>query len=303
MTTPDRARAQKRAIEDELADTVRKLRDATGLSLRRLARRTGIGRSTWSAYQTRGIGRIVSAKALDRLLDLESTATPELKGHARRLRRQLQDLASGRDVVSEADAGPPAGAGESPVPIVINVTTPPPPPPPRPHPKTMIIGIALLACCLLIAVLAAVAYIAKTGSSTPAHRPVTALPPASTTTAAARPSPMPASPEPSRREHAAPSRTREAPVSSSPVIRNSSAPPDRPCDRRRRYSVDEDGDVVDAAKHPIGTVVAGDVFYRLDTASHQAMQYRYYGTIARGRLNGYVLQKKLNYTGTVCVPR
>jgi transcriptional regulator with XRE-family HTH domain len=94
VTSSGREHTEEVPAEDELADIVRRLIAATGLSLRPLAARTGISYQTWSAYQKRGNDRVISADALERLLQLPSDAPPSLKERARRLCAEIRRPAS-----------------------------------------------------------------------------------------------------------------------------------------------------------------------------------------------------------------
>lgn len=68
--------------------------------------------------------------------------------------------------------------------------------------------------------------------------------------------------------------------------------------------MNEHGQVYNSASESIGDANEGDLFLRDDTPGRPTVENRSYGTVnygTSGSLTGYVLQRKLDYLGDVCV--
>jgi transcriptional regulator with XRE-family HTH domain len=232
VTSNGPAHTEELSPEDELADIVRRLIVATGLSVRSLAARAGLSYQTWSAYQKRGNDRVISVDALERLLQLPSDAPASLKERAQRLCAEIRRSTSGPN------------AGQEPTPVAHG------------RRRWLTAGIATV---LLASVVGALAYVLWPSGS------------GRTPDAAAKAPAQPHSPHADR----------------SPIM----------C--QRHYRVRQDGNIIDATKHPISVIVTGEMFVRDDASDNPPMRYHYYGTVA-GQAPGYVLQEKLAYIGTTC---
>ncbi|MEV6827004.1 helix-turn-helix transcriptional regulator [Amycolatopsis sp. NPDC051102] len=74
---------------------------------------------------------------------------------------------------------------------------------------------------------------------------------------------------------------------------------DEPCVPARDYRVTRAGAVLDAAGSPIGEVRTADVV-QVRTLTHDRYPHRYFGTVARTGISGYVDEAKLTYTAPSC---
>lgn len=74
---------------------------------------------------------------------------------------------------------------------------------------------------------------------------------------------------------------------------------DEPCVPARDYRVTRAGAVLDAAGSPIGEVRTADVV-EVRTLTHDRYPHRYFGTVARTGISGYVDEAKLAFTAPSC---
>ncbi|WP_410597064.1 hypothetical protein [Amycolatopsis sp. lyj-23] len=72
-----------------------------------------------------------------------------------------------------------------------------------------------------------------------------------------------------------------------------------PCVPAREYRVTRDGAVLDAVGSPVGEVRVADVV-QVRSLAHDRYPHRYFGTVARTGVSGYVDEAKLAYTAPVC---
>ncbi|WP_410573779.1 helix-turn-helix domain-containing protein [Amycolatopsis sp. cmx-4-61] len=72
-----------------------------------------------------------------------------------------------------------------------------------------------------------------------------------------------------------------------------------PCAPAREYRVTRAGAVLDAVGSPVGEVRVADVV-QVRTMAHDRYPHRYFGTVARTGVSGYVDEAKLAFTAPVC---
>lgn len=106
-----------------------------------------------------------------------------------------------------------------------------------------------------------------------------------------------------RRTSAPHPRAETSPLSqATPTAQSSPTQPTSTCQPRSQYKVKKAGNVVDENDIVVGNLVVDDLFIRDDeTPGIPENPYRYYGTVKRTGVTGYVLQEKLTYDRQVCL--
>jgi transcriptional regulator with XRE-family HTH domain len=285
------------ASHEEVAQVVRSLIDATGLTLKDLAQQTHYSAQSWSAYQNNK--RRVPPAALQALLEVSNSAPADLTGRARHVLKALEDAE--RPIASETTkttaTTPPTEHAEEPADHAE---------PPSSRGLVRTVGIILISVIAVFGVAATGAGIGimllSDNQGHRADRPAVAAPssPRASQAGSATASPNHSPTHRSRLAPAHPPGPLGAPThlstpSPSPHAPTHSASTAPTC-RRNYYKVDSVGDVLNESGERIGQVVPGDIFIRDTTNTHPPMRFRYYGKVASAGISGYVLQEKLTPT-------